>query len=121
MATTNIDSLLGKTFAKVERISDKEIIFTQDNGDRVRMYHSQCCCEYVYIEDINGELEWLIGTPILQATEKTNNDNPKSEWDQSHTWTFYTIRTKKGTVDIRWYGSSSGHYSESVDFEAIEA
>jgi len=113
--------LLGKTLFKIDK-TDDEILFHCEDGTTYRMYHDQDCCESVTVEDVCGEFEDLIGTPILDAREETSNTNPdgiKKEYQDSFTWTFYILRTLKGSVTIRWYGESNGYYSESVDFEKV--
>lgn len=112
-------SMVGKTFASVERRGDDEIIFTTDTGDVYKMFHSQDCCESVTIEDIVGDLSDLVGSPVLHAEVATNKDNPKTEtWgDGTHA---YKLATIAGHVDIRWYGSSNGYYSEEVDFVKVD-
>jgi hypothetical protein len=84
------------------------------------MHHSQECCESVYIEDICGDLEDLIDTPILVAEERTQDDEGDS-YGGDAMWTFYELRTIKGSVTIRWHGSSNGYYSISVSFVKLKA
>lgn len=109
----NFEDLKGKVLTNIERVGDEELIFTCKDGSKYKMYHEQDCCEYVRIEDITGDLNDLLNSEIMVAEERTNEG--ETDWG-SETWTFYTIRTQKASVDIRWHGESNGYYSESVDF-----
>lgn len=130
-----VNELLGKTLTKIEKNNvEDEIIFYAESGEIYKMYHYQDCCENVMIDDINGDLDDLIGSEITLSEEVSNdefekeyeNDFTGDGWEkensngecypESHTWTFYKFATLKGYVDIRWFGSSNGYYSESVDF-----
>ena len=75
------------------------------------------------IEDINGDLDDLLNTPIVVAAESAQRDvNPEGvtkESQDSFTWTFYKLGTIKGHVTVRWLGTSNGYYSESVDFTKV--
>lgn len=62
----------------------------------------------------------LIGTPVLDAYKSSGDDGPLNEYEESYTWTFYSISTIKGSVQLRWYGSSNGYYSEDVDIVRLE-
>jgi hypothetical protein len=77
------------------------------------------------VESINGDAADLLGSPVLLAEEVTNSDDPPPKpvdgigYDytpESYTWTYYTIATAKGTVVVRWYGTSNGYYSETASF-----
>lgn len=90
------------------------VFFELEDGRIFELYHAQDCCESVLVEDIVGNLEDLIGVPILEADESCSE--PEGEpGDDCRRWTFYRLSTIKGDVSIRWLGRSNGYYSEKVD------
>jgi hypothetical protein len=113
----DVSDLKGKILTEVKDIGD-EIVFKTIDGETYRMYHQQDCCESVSVESIVGELEDLVGSEILIAEEAVGETPADFEDNhyESYTWTFYKFATRKGYVDIRWFGSSNGYYSESVSF-----
>lgn len=126
-----VSKLLGKTLVKCKiNKSYNKITFITNEGEKYKMYHEQDCCESVDIEDVCGDLNDLIGVPLLVAEEVSNKDftkkykksfkkgkdNEGNHEPDSYTWTFYKFATIKGYVDIRWFGTSNGYYSESVQF-----
>lgn len=118
--------LVGKTIVKIDK-SDTEMHFELDSGEKYRLYHDQWCCEEVRIEDICGDLDDLLNSPITMAEEVTSKEphNGKPEpnpdvWNDSFTWTFYKLATVNGYVTIRWLGTSNGYYSEEVNFEEVK-
>jgi hypothetical protein len=115
------ETLKGRILIGIDKIEDREIIFICENGDKYKLYHEQDCSESVYIEDICGDLQDLIGEPLLEVEEAISRENPPDykpdEYSQeSSTWTFYKLATVKGSVTIRFHGQSNGFYSELVDF-----
>jgi hypothetical protein len=114
----NFSELKGKVLKDVIVIDNDEIVFICDDDTQYKMYHNQDCCESVTIDDIKGNLKDLIGKEILKAEEKINND--RDEYYDSFTWSFYDIETIDEHIQIKWYGTSNGYYSETVDFELVE-
>ncbi len=120
----SIEVLIGEycTDVRMNEARD-EIEFILADGREFVMRHHQDCCECVTVEDIVGDLNDLIGSPILRAEEASSDGYtpegfPVPQYgEESFTWTYYKFVTFKGYVDIRWFGSSNGYYSESVDFE----
>lgn len=113
-------SLVGKTMKSVTQHGSDSITFESDKGEKWEMYYERDCCASCSIEDVIGDLQDLVGTPILMAECSTNSDNPLNDYAESFTWTFYKFATVKGYVTVRWYGSSNGYYSETASFRQIE-
>jgi hypothetical protein len=120
-ATIRFDTLEGKVLTEIRNYDNEKLVFTTDDGTRYKLYHRQDCCERVTIEDINGNLDDLLGMPILLAEEVSNESPDIDEYqDFTFTWSFYKLATARGHVTIRWYGESNGYYSERVDFVELE-
>ena len=118
-----MDVMIGLTFDSVIE-SNSAITFkgsyNSENGIEefaLKLDHDQQCCETVYIDEMSGELEWLVNQPILKAERVTSFDNRKESTheEESFTWTFFKIATIKGMVDVKFYGESNGFYSEDAD------
>jgi len=112
------ETLQGKTFTKVYKRSDEDygdvLFFVGEDGSYVH-----CNVEYqkmndveVWIEDICGNLEDLVDSPILLAEETVEKGEV--------TWSFYKIVTIKGYVTIRWFGESNGYYSEQASLYEVD-
>lgn len=128
--------LVGKTFTKIEidKNYSKSILFTCSDGSEYSMYHAQDCCEQVRLEEVIGDVEDLLNTPICiaegtcNAKNECNSENgllyvgyDDGAEDDFYTWTFYTLRTQKGTVVLRWKGDNgeSDCYSAVVMLEEV--
>lgn len=115
--------LEGKTLKNIKVIKNdpyKEdtIYFLTTDNELYGMSHGQECCEEVHIDDIVGDINDLVGSPILEASVQTSGTELNDDYEVSQ-WTFYKFRTKKGYVDLKWYGTSNGFYSTEVDFYKI--
>lgn len=109
------DEIIGKTLKEIKgEKNDNYISFLFEDGDRYTMCDSEAGTGNdvsVTIEDIVGDLDDLIGSPLTIAEEITNRSATGNG-----SWTFYKFATIKGYVDIRWYGTSNGYYSENASF-----
>ena len=117
-----IKDMVGKTFTRVYGgVGDGEMVFENDT-ERYVFTHDQDCCESVDINDVVGDLQDLVGEPLLMAEEvsgETPVDFNEAEYE-SVTWTFYKFATRRGYVDVRWLGESNGYYSEGVDLHYVQ-
>jgi len=102
-----------------ENPDGNDVLYFVTSDGCFEMYHSQDCCESVYLEDVIGDPRDLKNVFVTLAEEAMNDPEPEHLGDyepESYTWTFYKLSTPKGDLTIRWYGESNGYYSESVNF-----
>jgi hypothetical protein len=126
----NFSKLNGATIHKIEGCtqgSDRILFYT--SVGIFQMMHHYNCCESVDVEDVCGDPNDIVDALVVKAEESSSENvevgvavpegwNP--EWKpESYTWTYYRLITTKGDLDIRWFGSSNGYYSERVNFEQI--
>lgn len=110
-----LEPLIGETIYKISK-TNTELLFITDHRsfyfyDLEEGTGNDCRVE---IDDIVGDLDDLIGTPLVKAEVRYNNDETKEG-----TWTFYHFATQKGYVDIKWFGVSNGYYSEMCRFDIL--
>lgn len=68
----SVDHLVGETVVRIDLDNEtwtSEVTFHCASGNSFMLYHEQDCCESVVLEDICGDLNDLIGEPILIAEE----------------------------------------------------
>ena len=116
MSIKVFESMIGQTIKSIHGgAGDEEIIFNSPTHEFI-LIHNQDCCESVSIEDICGDINDLIGSPLIEA-EEVSGETPSGFDDkeyESYTWSFYRFGTAKGSIVVRWFGSSNGCYSETA-------
>ena len=111
----NFNVLAGAILTGIDIIKDNgvDMILFYCKNKVYLQCHLQECSEGVGIEDICGDINDIISSPILMAEESISIGN---QGEDHCTWTFYKLATNKGAITIRWAGCSNGYYSESVEF-----
>jgi hypothetical protein len=111
-----LNGLTIKSITGLFKDSDKVDINTEC-GKKFIFYHDQEFFESVSLYDFDFDFD-LRGALILSSEEVCSKETPEDvildDLEDSETWTFYKIETTKGGLWMRWFGVSSGHYSESV-------
>ncbi len=108
------EDLKGKTLVKIEQDTADWLYLTDSEGNKYRMYPDND----VWLEDVCGEFKDILNQEILLAecVEEYSTDNNDDDYDECQQWTFYKLSTLKGSITLRWFGSSNGYYSIDVDF-----
>ena len=108
-----IEQLTGMAITAVIYKEDNESLLIHLNTHVLEMIHYRDCCETVYLADVVGNFEDLIGYPLLEVSESIVNI--ESAEYESTTASYYNFKTVKANVQLRWVGESNGYYSETVN------
>ena len=111
----SIDELVGKVVMGLAYSDEYFQILTDDCV--YAFYHEYSCCESVWLTQVDGISDKIIGSRIVIAEKVV--DGKDTEYGHI-TWSFYKIGTNKGMIDFRFQGESNGYYSETVDLIKIE-
>ena len=111
-STSKFEQIQGMTITAVVYKEVNESLLIHLNTHVLEMLHHQDCCETVYLADVVGSFEDLIGHPLLEVSESIVDIATE---DMSSTASYYNFKTIKASVQLRWVGESDGYYSETVD------
>lgn len=119
-------NIIGKTVYKIDGLEKDsfDVTFYCTDGSVFKMCPEDISFLYgndceTTITDVCGNPNDLLDSPIIIAKESSNR-NIKSKWGDEMVWTFYTFATKKGYVDVRWFGEHNGYYSADVKFFEVK-
>lgn len=119
MSEVEIEDLQGKTIREIKISDDKTEMAIVCDDASYKLSHYQDCCEKVYLEDVCGEFDDLIGETVIDSFKNTGEmvDDSALFWSGVMNYTFYTISSAKGCITLRWCSSSNGYYSHAIDIE----
>lgn len=117
--------LVGSTIIGIQ-FDEGDLILRMKNRRTWKFYHSQSCCESVYLYDIQGDrLNALFGFPLITSSLDESTDWPEDvgdlDTDDSFTWTTLMLETDFAKVRVRWLGTSNGYYHETIDLEEVKS
>lgn len=119
-----INEMVGKIFnqALAEQDTEGDYLLFMGDGMTIKFFHEQNCCEDVYIESIDGDIKDLLFSPITVAEEVTiyGELEDGESGEETFTSTWYKFATIKGSVTVRFYGTSNGYYSEEVTIKMTQ-
>lgn len=117
-----IKELTGKVLVSIEGLEQysDQIVFKFLDGSSYIMYHEQDCCEGVSLEDFDDGISDKEGAVVLSLDVSSNDsDTFGQDMDNMFLWTFYTLKTNRGDVWMRWLGQSNGYYGVDVTFRRV--
>ena len=127
MGEDEFDDLKGKTIDRVVVKGEEQVYIKV--GDTWFLMQDNDDYSTVWLAEVVGDWDDVIGLPLVEAElvkQQTSDvvtnipdgitERERSSSTESATWSFYKLRTSRGSVTMRWCGASNGYYSETVKY-----
>lgn len=109
----------GKKIYCIDRDPDNDLLVIEfTDSSELHFYHEQDCCEAVWLEQINDDLD-AFDYAVVTSFEEKEIECGGDDYG-TYTATFYTMKTSAGYLDFNFRGESNGYYSEGIDIKFIE-
>jgi hypothetical protein len=108
---TSIQESLGKVITTVELSSDDALVFTFEDGTRLRLWDDgYWCCEHRYMTT-DDDLPYYQGATLMNIELRDAPDvEPKDEYDECHEVQFLVVTTNRGTFSMASHNEHNGYY-----------
>lgn len=115
MSPANFAEFKNKVIKNISGLEkgSQEVYFECEDGTKYFLYHYQVCSEKVYIEEIAGNINDIIGCKINIADVVTSGNS------NIFLQTFFTLSSDKGSLIFRWIGESVGSVLVDVSFNEV--
>lgn len=97
----DIHNIIGRTFTSVGELPNREGIFLSDGVKKVVISHIQRGSEYVSLDEINGEIDHLLNSPIRHA------DQTEYRASVGFLNTIFHLETDNGFVELMFCGGAT--------------
>jgi len=123
--TNDFFTLKGQTIRKIINLQNKsDTLQIITDKYKYNLYHEQDCCEYVRLVKIIGDIDNILNEEIIFAEEDGGANDPDwhidYNYDDSHTWTKYVLKTKNNSLEFWFLGESNGYYNEHISIKVEE-
>src|SRR5690606_1558502 len=109
----DFNELEGEIIVSIDGIRNDDVTIKTASGRTFRMYHSQDCCESVYVSREYGSVDGILNKTVERAVYNTEY---YAEASESGTITTFRIYCGDAYLELEWLGTSNGYYSEGVSF-----
>ena len=122
MKYANFFEIKGQIIEEITGLTEgNDEVFIKTNNGTYKLYHEQDCCEHVRLVKVIGNVNELIGEVIFAEEDSGANDPDwyNESFDDSHTWTKYTLKSANASLEFWFLGESNGYYGESISIKKI--